>query len=77
VAVETAWLLDRAAAYLRVHARLADTRPLVERALAITEAALGPDHAEVAARLNNRAWSFGIWGWRGGAAAGRAGAGHR
>jgi hypothetical protein len=29
------WLLDRAAAYLQVHARLAQARPLAERALAI------------------------------------------
>jgi len=35
---DTAWLLDRAATYLQVHARLADARPLAERAAAITEA---------------------------------------
>ena len=54
-AEDTAWLLDRAATYLQVHARLADARPLAERALAITEAALGPDHPDVATRLNNLA----------------------
>src|SRR5689334_7317936 len=54
-AEDTAWLLDRAAAYLQVHARAADARPLAERALAITEAALGPDHPDVATRLNNLA----------------------
>src|SRR5262245_11930524 len=37
-----AWLLDRAATYLQVHARLAQARPLAERALTITEAAYGP-----------------------------------
>ena len=36
------WLLDRAATYLQVHARLAEARPLAERALAIAEAAYGP-----------------------------------
>ena len=50
-----AWLLDRAAAYLRVRARLAQARPLAERALAITEAAHGPDHPHVAIRLSNLA----------------------
>jgi hypothetical protein len=30
-------------------------RPLAERALAITEAAYGPDHPDVAVRLNNLA----------------------
>src|SRR5690242_17285626 len=50
---DTAWLLDRAATYLQVHARAADARPLAERAVAIDEAALGPDHPAVAALLNN------------------------
>ena len=36
---DAAWLLDRAATYLRVHARLTDARPLQERALAITRGA--------------------------------------
>ena len=54
-AADTSWLLDRAATYLQVHARLADTRPLAERAVAIDEAALGPDHPGVAVRLNNLA----------------------
>src|SRR5690349_3603947 len=44
---DAAWLLDRAAAYLQVHARLAEARPLAERALAITEAASGPGHPTV------------------------------
>jgi tetratricopeptide (TPR) repeat protein len=52
---ETAWLLDRAATYLQVHARLGEARPLAERALSITEAAHGPDHPDVGTRLNNLA----------------------
>jgi tetratricopeptide (TPR) repeat protein len=52
---ETSWLLDRAAAYLEVHARLGEARPLAERALAITEAAYGPDNTIVAIGLNNLA----------------------
>jgi len=55
-AADTAWLLDRAATYLQVHAWPADARPLAERALAIDEAALGPDHPAVATDLNNLAW---------------------
>ncbi|MEJ2856521.1 MULTISPECIES: FxSxx-COOH system tetratricopeptide repeat protein [unclassified Saccharothrix] len=50
---DTAWLLDRAATYLRTHGRPDQARPLSERALAITEAATGPDHHHVAIRLNN------------------------
>ncbi len=52
---DAAWLLARAAAYLRVHARLQEARPLAERALAIDEATYGPDHPDVANRLNNLA----------------------
>jgi Tetratricopeptide repeat len=52
---DTAWLLDRAATYLQVHARLGEARPLAERALSITEAAYGPDHPDVGTRLNNLA----------------------
>ncbi len=52
---ETAWLLDRAATYLQVHARLGEARPLAERALSLDEAAYGPDHAAVGTRLNNLA----------------------
>jgi tetratricopeptide (TPR) repeat protein len=50
-----AWLLDRAGTYLQVHARLADAKALLERALAISVAAYGPDHPHVAASLNNLA----------------------
>jgi hypothetical protein len=44
---DAAWLLDRAATYLQVHAQLAQARSLAERALAIDEAAYGPDHSTV------------------------------
>jgi tetratricopeptide (TPR) repeat protein len=50
-----AWLLDRAGTYLHVHAQLGDARPLLERALAISEATHGPDHPDVAASLNDLA----------------------
>lgn len=40
-AADASWLLGRAASYLQVHARLAEARPLAERALAIDEAARG------------------------------------
>jgi tetratricopeptide (TPR) repeat protein len=61
-AADTAWLLDRAAAYLQVHGRLADARPLAERALAIDEAVMGPDHPDVTIRLNNLATIMGDLG---------------
>ena len=48
---DAAGLLDRAATYLQVQARLAEARPLAERALAIDETAYGPDHPDVAIRL--------------------------
>jgi tetratricopeptide (TPR) repeat protein len=51
----TSWLLDRAGTYLHAHARLDDALPLFRRALAIDEAAYGPDHPTVAIRLNNLA----------------------
>ena len=50
---DASWLLDAAAAYLQVHARLTEARPLQERALAITEAAYGPDHPAVAVIRGN------------------------
>ena len=55
VSDDASWLLDRAGTYLQVHARLNEARPLFERALAITEAARGPDHPHVAARLSDLA----------------------
>jgi hypothetical protein len=51
----TARLLTGAGTYLWVHARLAEARPLDERALAITETVHGPDHPDVALHLNNLA----------------------
>lgn len=56
------WLLDRAATYLRVHARLVEARPLAEWALAIDEAALGTDHPTVATDLNTWPSSCRTWG---------------
>jgi tetratricopeptide (TPR) repeat protein len=55
VTEHTAWLLDGAGTYLESHGRPADAQPLHERALTITETAYGPDHPEVATRLNNLA----------------------
>jgi len=45
----TASLLESAASYLHGRARYPDARPLFERALAIREARLGPDHPDTAA----------------------------
>jgi tetratricopeptide (TPR) repeat protein len=50
---DASWLLDRAGTYLQAQARFTDARPLLERALAIDEAAYGPGHPDVAAALNN------------------------
>ena len=52
---DAAWLLNRAGTYLHVQAKLTDAKELQERALAIDEAAYGPDHPEVATDLNNLA----------------------
>ncbi|MGW5153000.1 tetratricopeptide repeat protein [Rhodococcus koreensis] len=54
----TAWLLDRAGTYLRTRGEPGPARPLLERALTITETAYGPDHPTVAVRLSNlaRVW---------------------
>lgn len=52
---DAAWLLDRAGTYLRVQAQFTDARALLERAVAISEAAYGPDHPVVAVRLNDLA----------------------
>jgi hypothetical protein len=49
---DTAWLLDRAAAYLHVQGRLAGAKALHERALILDEALYGPDHPAVAMRLD-------------------------
>jgi hypothetical protein len=48
----TAWLLNRAGTYLSSQGRYAEALPLHQRALRIHEAALGPDHPDVATDLN-------------------------
>lgn len=58
VMADAAWLLDRAGTYLQVHARPADARELLEQALAIDEAAYGPDHPDIATLLANLAGSL-------------------
>jgi tetratricopeptide (TPR) repeat protein len=52
---DASWLLDRAGTYLQVNARLIDAKTLLERALAIAEAAYGDDHPQVGIALNNLA----------------------
>ena len=52
---DASWLLDRAAVYLQVHARLAEARPLAERALAITDGDLRPGPPRRRHRLSNLA----------------------
>ncbi len=46
-------LLNQVGLYLGVRAEFAAARKAYERALAIDEAAYGPDHPEVAIRVNN------------------------
>ncbi|MGH3800528.1 MAG: FxSxx-COOH system tetratricopeptide repeat protein [Pseudonocardiaceae bacterium] len=49
VAEEAAgWLLNRASTYLRERGQYQQAKPLAERAVVVTEAALGPDDVEVA-----------------------------
>ena len=50
-----AQLLNQAGYYLYVRARYAEAEPLYRQALAIREAALGPDHPDTAQSLNNLA----------------------
>jgi tetratricopeptide (TPR) repeat protein len=50
-----AGLLNRAAEYFHGRAAYSEARPLYERALAIREKALGPEHPNTAASLNNLA----------------------
>ena len=49
-------LLDRLGSYLQRRAYYALARPLFERALAIGERALGPEHSDTARALNGMAW---------------------
>jgi tetratricopeptide (TPR) repeat protein len=53
--VAAARLLSQAGYYLAARARYAEAEPLMHRALAIDEKSLGPDHPNVAIRLNNLA----------------------
>ena len=50
---ETARLLNQIGLYLKARAEYAQAKKMYERALAIGEAALGPDHPHVADSLNN------------------------
>jgi tetratricopeptide (TPR) repeat protein len=47
---QTGWLLDRVSSYLLERGLYRQARPIAERALAVTEATLGPDDPEVAWR---------------------------
>jgi tetratricopeptide (TPR) repeat protein/transcriptional regulator with XRE-family HTH domain len=49
------WLLDRVGGYLDGRAEFARARPLLERALSIREAVLGPDHPDTAETLDDLA----------------------
>ncbi|WP_329297786.1 FxSxx-COOH system tetratricopeptide repeat protein [Streptomyces sp. NBC_00659] len=51
-------LLGQTAFYLTARGQAAQALPLEERALAITEATLGPDHRDTALRLGNLAGTF-------------------
>ena len=53
--VECADLLDRAAGYFHARAAYSEARLLFERALAICENVLGPEHPDTATSLNNLA----------------------
>jgi tetratricopeptide (TPR) repeat protein len=53
--LESAVLLNRAGAYFCGHAVYSAGRPLLERALAIREKLLGPEHSDTATSLNNLA----------------------
>ena len=53
--LDAARLLNRAGGYLRERARYGEAEPLWQRALAIVEQALGPDHPDTALSLNNLA----------------------
>jgi tetratricopeptide (TPR) repeat protein len=49
---QAGWLLDRASTYLRERGQYRQARPLAERALALTEAAVGPADPKVAWRCD-------------------------
>jgi len=54
--------LDNRALLLQAQGELAAARPLFERALAIRERVLGPDHPDTATSLNNLAWLLQVHG---------------
>jgi tetratricopeptide (TPR) repeat protein len=49
----TGWLLGQASAYLQERGQYRQAKRVAERALAVAEAALGPDHPDVGIRRNN------------------------
>jgi tetratricopeptide (TPR) repeat protein len=51
----TSHVLDRAATYLEIRGAYAEAAPLFEQAVAIDEKTLGPEHPDLATRLNNLA----------------------
>ena len=55
-AAECAHLLNRAGRYFRLRGAYSEARPLYERALAIREKVLGPEHPDTAISLNNLAY---------------------
>jgi tetratricopeptide (TPR) repeat protein len=55
-AADTAWLVDRAGAYLQSQRQPTAARPLHERALRIQEALFGPNHPDLACILNDLGW---------------------
>jgi tetratricopeptide (TPR) repeat protein len=52
VMATVSWLMDRAACYLQVQARLSEAKHVQERSLAIAETVHGRNHSDVANRLN-------------------------
>jgi tetratricopeptide (TPR) repeat protein len=50
---ETAWLLNQMGEYLDARAQFAEAKPYLERALAIREQVLGPQHPDTATSLND------------------------
>jgi len=50
---ETARLLNQVGLFLMARAEYSQAKRMYERAIAITEAALGPNHPAVAIRINN------------------------
>lgn len=55
---EAARLLNQTAAYLKNRARYEEAEPLLQRALAIQEKVLGPEHPNTALGLNNLAYLY-------------------